>query len=85
MRFVSLNLDIEDATALRRALAGTLAAGRDLPARPVDDDYRALHAMIGELDRLLDAPAVRPRPMAPLAGGDRAALTMMPGGRLADG
>jgi len=85
MRFVSLNLDVEDATVLRRALAGTLSAGRALPARPVDDDYRALHALIGELDRLLEAPAASPRPVAPLAGCERAVLTMMPGGRLAEG
>ncbi|MBA3414888.1 MAG: hypothetical protein H0U10_06670 [Chloroflexia bacterium] len=52
MRFVCLNLDIEDASLLRRTLAGSLR--RSAP-NPAAEECRALHAMIGELDRILDA------------------------------
>lgn len=61
MRFVSLNLDVDDATILRRTLAGTLGGGSRAMAT-VDEEYRALHAMIGELDRLLAGD--RPRRVA---------------------
>ncbi len=63
MRFVSLNLDVDDATILRRTLAGTLGGGSRAMAT-VDEEYRALHAMIGELDRLLAAD--RPQRIAVL-------------------
>jgi hypothetical protein len=84
MRFVSLNLDVDDATILRRTLAGTLGAGtRSMAA--VDEEYRALHAMIGELDRLLSAD--RPRRVALPSIGDEASagrLRLVRGGRLGE-
>jgi len=82
MRFVCLNLDIEDASLLRRTLAGSL--GRD-GADAAADDYRALHAMIGELDRLLETGprrrvAVAPAVSESLSAGPR--LEVMRGGLL---
>ena len=63
MRFVCLNLDIEEASLLRRTLAGSLGrAGSD---RASADD-RALHAMIGELDRLLETGPRRRVAVAPV-------------------
>lgn len=84
MRFVSLNLDVDDATILRRTLAGTLRAGSNAMVA-VDDEYRALHAMIGELDRLLGAD--RPQRFMPAAesgepGGAR--LRLVRGGLAAE-
>ncbi len=59
MRFISLNLDLEDAAILRRALVGVLDRRTGPTLSAVDDDYRALHAMVGELDRLIDSPSQR--------------------------
>jgi hypothetical protein len=83
MRFISLNLDLEDAAILRRAIGGALERREGASLSPVDDDYCALHALASELDRLIDSPG-RPRmgavvngaPVAPLAR-----LTVLPGGR----
>lgn len=69
MRFVSLNLDVDDATILRRTLAGTLGGGSRAMAA-VDEEYRALHAMIGELDRLLAADRPRRVAVLPPSGPD---------------
>ena len=86
MRFISLNLDLEDAEILRRAIAGALDRRTGSPLSAVDNDYRALHAMAGELDRLIQAPSL-PRVGevvngAPLASASR--LTLLPGGRAED-
>ncbi|MFM9107591.1 MAG: hypothetical protein ACKOWF_12930 [Chloroflexota bacterium] len=83
MRFISLNLDLEDAEILRRAIAGALDRRSGHPLSAVDDDYRALHAMAGELDRLIQTPSL-PRPGAVVNGSPLAAasrLTLLPGGR----
>lgn len=49
MRFVCLNLDMDDASLLRRTLARSLGSHGD----SCGADSEALSAMIGELDRLL--------------------------------
>lgn len=82
MRFVCLNLDIEDASLLRRTLARSL---RRSAADPAAEDYRALHAMVGELDRLLDPEprhriAVAPLGAEPVQTTPR--LQLMRGGRV---
>ena len=83
MRFISLNLDLEDAAILRRAIAGALDRRAGSPVSAVDDDYRALHAMAGELDRLIEAPSQRRFGAVvnglPVEPGTH--LTLLPGGR----
>ncbi|MCC6314361.1 MAG: hypothetical protein IT337_10150 [Thermomicrobiales bacterium] len=93
MRIVCLNLDIEDATLLRRALIGAMDGTSAGSVRKTDADARALGAMIGELDRLLatDAPRRDFRLPAVLAAGDSIVepprtphLQLVRGGLLAD-
>lgn len=82
MRFVCLNLDMEDASLLRRTLAGSL---RRAASDAASDECRALYAMIGELDRLLETGprrrvAVAPAVAEPLTAPPR--LEVMRGGLL---
>ncbi|MGI9253716.1 MAG: hypothetical protein ACR2J8_08210 [Thermomicrobiales bacterium] len=82
MRFISLNLDLEDAVILRQAIAGALDRRSSSSLSAVDDDYRALHAMASELDRLIDAPSPR-RYNAVVNGGPMdpgSHLTVLQGG-----
>jgi hypothetical protein len=82
MGFVCLNLDFEDASVLRRTLARALHRS---PADPATEDYRALHAMIGELDRMLDSETRRRVVVAPIGmeqSHPAPRLQLMRGGRV---
>lgn len=83
MRFVCLNLDIEDASLLRQTLARSLSR---VGPGPLGDEYRALHAMVGELDRLLDDQPRRRVAVAPAAAAEMPLagprLQLMRGGRI---
>jgi hypothetical protein len=82
MRVISLNLDLEDAEILRRAIAGAMERRGENQLSTVDNDYRALHALAGELDRLLSGPRPSRFSMA-VNGGPvdaTAHLTVIPGG-----
>ena len=82
MGFVCLNLDIEDASLLRRTLARSL---RRSAIDPAAEEYRALRAMIGELDRVLDREPRRRVVVAPIGAEPLQStprLQLMRGGRV---
>lgn len=93
MRILSLNLDVEDAAAIRRALAVTMTAcacadGADGADGRGCADCEAIGAVVADIDRLLTRPTPRRAvplmpglPTSAFAASDFAAATVG-GGRL---
>ncbi len=75
MRFVSLNLDVRDALALRFALGNAVATCpcRQLQPRRPCEQCRALAAVVADLDRMLDPTGATTQQAATAVGvGGRA-------------
>jgi hypothetical protein len=71
MRVVSLNLDHGDASVVRRALRLALDSCRCAEAgQPSCGDCKALLATLGELDRLVQRPALGRTPLLSLVAAE---------------